>query len=313
MAKRHSYADAKKRADTHQGGFESTSIRIPEGVKLFKVKREGIHRLDIIPYIVGKGNPFAEEGTLYYERTYYSHRGIGTNEDSYICLNKTFGEPCPICEFRNKLRKQDDADEDQVKDLAPRERQLFHVIDLAEPDKGVQLWDVSFHLFGKLLDAELRNADEGEDYHMFYHLDKGLTLKVGFAEKSFGGNSFYAAETIGFKPRREPYDDDILEKTHNLDELLKAVDYDKLRAILLQDDNSDDKKSTKSRRRTDDDDHDEEEKKSSKSRARDDDDHDEEEKKPAKSSKQSSFRDDDDEEKEKKSSKKPAKDDDWDD
>jgi hypothetical protein len=211
-------------------------LRLPDKVTLFKPKA-GVMLLDIIPYIVGKGNPWAEPGNLHYERTYYSHRGIGANQDSYLCARMSSKQRCPVCEHRLALLKSADGDEEKeaaAKDLSPKQRQLFNVINLKEPDKGVQLWDISYHLFGRLLDLRIRDSDEDDGWEKFFFLEDGFTLKVGFGEKSFAGNSFVEAETIDFKPRKEQYDDEILEDTHCLDKLLVQEPYDDLKKVLLQ-------------------------------------------------------------------------------
>lgn len=268
MATKYSYSNARERAEKHTGGFESTSIKLPKDMKFFKVKKEGIIRLDIIPFIAGAGNPFADEGVLHYERTYYVHPRVGGDDgDTYICPSETAGLPCPVCEFRKKLKADEDADEELVKSLYPRERQLFQVIDTADRAAGIQLWDISYHLFGKKLDEAIKNADEGDNYHRFYHLSKGFTLKIGFAEKKFGKNVFYEATTIEFKPRTEQYEEDMLEQTHCLDDLLKIEDYDAIKAALQggggkkksasdEDDEEDEKPKAKKRPVADDDDDD---------------------------------------------------------
>lgn len=260
MAK-YNYSDAKQRAQEHERDFDSFSLKLPKDAKLFKVKKAGIVRLDIIPFVAGKGNPFADEGCLHYERTYYVHSRIGPNEVSVVCPKDTADAdgktgPCPVCELQRKLKLDPDADEKLVKSLWPKERQLFQVIDLDNPDEGIQLWDVSYHLFGKMLDARIRDADPDDNYHRFYHLTKGLTLKVGFVEESFGKHKFYKAETIDFKERREQYDDSIVDKGWCLDELIKILSYDEIKAALdgeggsKKDDRDDDRRPS---RRDDDD------------------------------------------------------------
>src|SRR3990167_806457 len=227
---------ARQRAETHKTGYERTSLNIGADVPVFKLDRATPRRIDVIPYRVTGGNPCVEAGELSPERTYWTHRGIGANNDTFVCPAKTAKKPCPICEYRSKLQRDPDAAEDLIKDLAPKERQLWNVIDAEEPEKGVQLWDVSFHLFGKLLDAEIRNADEGDEYEFYADPMEGMTLKLGVAEKSFAGNTFYEVETIGFKRRREQYDEDVIDKAHPLDKLLIIPDYDKLKAVFLQTD-----------------------------------------------------------------------------
>lgn len=262
--KRSTAERAKNRAETHKTGFENTAFELPEDNKRFELKSDKAVRLDIIPYEVGKGNPYADEGELHYERTYFVHRSIGVDQTSYVCLSKTCGEACPICEFRAKLMKDPDADEDMIKDLAPKERQLFNVINTKEKSKGVQVWDMSFHLFGKKLDYEIKNSDEDDGYESFAELEGGFTLKCGIEESSFSGRSFFEVVSINFKPRFDDYDNDILGETACLDDILIIKEYNELKEIFLQtadidDDDKKDKKDKKSgskKKENDDDDND---------------------------------------------------------
>ncbi len=226
---------ARNRAETHKTGFERTTVEVGKDVSFFTLDREGTKRIDILPYVVnGDSNPFADDGELHFERTFFVHRGIGPNQESFVCPAKTLGKKCPICEYLAELRRDPEGDADLIKDLKAKERQLWNVIDLSEKDKGVQIWDISFFLFGELLDDEVRNADEDEDYEFFADLDGGQTLKLGVKQKSFGKADYYEVTTIGFKARQKPYGEGILKETHCLDEILKVLSYDALKAIFLQ-------------------------------------------------------------------------------
>lgn len=255
MAK-YSYSNARERAEKHTSGFDSTSIKLPEGVKLFKPKKAGVYKIDIIPFVAGKGNPYADEGILHYERTFHVHPRVGGQDgDTYVCPRETVGAKCPICEFQKQLMRDGGADEKLVKSLYPKERQLFQLIDLAEPEKGIQIWDVSYHLFGKFLDARIKNSDEDDKYDRFYRLVGGKTLKLGFEEETFNKQTFLKVSTIDFKDRAEDYGEDMLEKGYCLDELLKIPTYNELKAALegggsAKDDGDDEPK----KRRSDDDD-----------------------------------------------------------
>jgi hypothetical protein len=229
---------ARKRAETHKSGVDRPSLNLPPGVSLFGIEKAGVVRLDIMPYRVGQGNPEADPGTLYFERTYWTHRGIGPNNQTVVCLAKTYNKACPICQAKTKFAKDPDIEEDVVKGLAAKERQLFNVIDLAHPEKGVQIWDISYHLFGKMMDARIRDSDEDDQYEFFADLANGFTLKVGFGEKSFGGSNFYECTSIDFKPRTKPYKKDILEQVHCLDDVVAKMPYDKLKALFLELDES---------------------------------------------------------------------------
>jgi len=132
------------------------------------------------------------------------------------------------------MKKASEDHEDTIKDLAPRERQLVNLINLKEPDKGIQLWDVSTYNFGNVLAGVLRNADEDDDWDGVYHLEGGLSLKVGLVEESFSGTKFISAENIYFKPRREDYDDSVLKKVFCLDELVVPLEYEALKKQFLE-------------------------------------------------------------------------------
>lgn len=317
---KYTYTSAKERAEKKTSEFQSSCLKLPKDVKMFQPK-EGTMLLDILPFVAGEGNPWAEEGNLHWERQYYVHRGIGANSEWYVCPRMTSKQRCPICEFRKKLMEGGDEDNEKaIADLAPKQRQLFNVIDLRNPDKGVQIWDASYHLFGKLLDERIRTADEEDDWEKFFFLEGGLVLKVAFSEESFGSFKYLDAVSIDFKPRKEDYDEEILEKVHCLDELLVEVDYDKLKKVFLEAKQEDDDE-------PEDDDEEETPKKKHKpesKRPADDDDEsddepddDEEEAPPAKKKKKapaddddwSDFDDDDDEEETPKKKKKPAEDD----
>lgn len=230
----------RRRAETHVSGFDRTAIRVPEGVSLFAVKEAGVKKIDILGYTVGKGNPYADEGSFYPERTYFVHRGIGVNEDSYTCPAKTAGKRCPICEHQSKLQRSGDKSEETkelIKSLRPKERQLWNVYDYAEPDKGWQIWEISHWSFGKLLDQRVKDAEENE-YDNFYDLD-GLSLRVSFSEESTGSNTYTKANVIDFKAR-QPWDKKTLAKMTCLDDLPIILPYDKLKAIYEQRDLDDD-------------------------------------------------------------------------
>ncbi len=227
------YTSARGRAEKQAAGSTANYLRIPDGVKMFKPKA-GLIVLDILPFVAGKGNPWAEEGCIHWERTYFAHRGIGANQETYLCPRATAKKPCPVCEYRAKLRSEgNDDDEQTIKDLAEKQRQLFNIIDLKNPGEGIQLWDMSYHCFGRALDARLRNSEEQDGWDQFFFLEGGFSLRIGLVEKSFGGYTFLEAESIDFKPRKD-YPESILDETYCLDDLLILKPYDELKSAFLQ-------------------------------------------------------------------------------
>ena len=232
-------AGSEKRDSTHRAGGDWTTISIPEGVEIWQPK-EGSQRIDVVPYEVADGNPYADKGEWYYERTFWTHRGVGPNNETYVCPAKTVGKPCPVCEHRSRLVKDPDADEKLADALKPKERQLWLIFDHAQEDKGVQIWEFSHWNFGRLLDKRRKNADEDEAYIMdFDDPDAGSTLKVSFNEEKGGGYTYLEAYSIDFKPRKNGLSEEVLEHGICLDGILKVLPYDKLKAVFLQEETED--------------------------------------------------------------------------
>jgi hypothetical protein len=232
--RRSKYASAGKRAELKRSG-ESTACVVPDGMKLFGIKKDGMYRLDILPYVAGPGNAWAEPGQLYYERTFYTHRAVGPSEETVVCPAKTWNQRCPICEFAARLRHNPNHDKELYKNLRAKERQLFLIRDRDHMDDGPQLWDISNWNFGKLLDSRIRKKRSALE--AFFHSEEGhpgMYLEVAFEEANMGSNKYYKAESIDFIPRRNPLKESLLRKLPCLDKLPVALKYDALKKLFLQ-------------------------------------------------------------------------------
>lgn len=239
MAKKqkHRYSSARKRRELH-GQRQSQTVQLPDGMSFFQIQKAGARFLDILPYEVKVATSYCDVGDLHYEKTFFVHNQVGPNNDRVICPRKTFDEACPICEAASRLQKDPDADEDFVKGLWPRERQLWLVVDVKDRDKGVMVWDVSYHLFGKQLDDFLGFSDEEDNYDRFYFLDDGLTVKVGFTEKTFAGRAYYEMASIEMRERQEQYPDEVLVELPSLDDLIIHPTYEELAKLFDQEEES---------------------------------------------------------------------------
>lgn len=294
---RRTVKSARDRAEKRALEGGSSMLNLPEGTKFLKIKEECTKTLTIVPYEAKMDSPYAKKGEIVTERTYFVHRNVGPDESRYICARKTFGKACPICDYRAKLAKKSGTDEETLKSLEPQERQLFRVIDKKKPEDGIQILDMSYYCFGKLLDARVRSdGEDGEKmgWENYGSLDTdGFDLRVTFEEKSMGKGSgtFIAAYSIDFISRKKALDDALIDEGPNLDKILKCEEYETLKDIFLGKGDDDDADDTPSKPA----------KKPKKSSEDDDEDDEEEEEAPAKKSKKSSDEDEDEE------------DDDWDD
>lgn len=224
---------ARRRAEQHASGFETTTLKVPEGLNFWELKT-GTSEIDIIPYIVGgKGNKFADKGELHYERTFFSYRYIGIEEKHYVCSSKTWGKPDYIQEWRAKEAKKDDIDADTLKQYNPKERQVFLIYDHDDKSKGLQLWEISYFCFGKLLDSRITNAPEKLGWDLFYFPDEdGMSLRLTIEEETGGGYKFKNVMAIDFVAREDPLPDEIVNHKICLDDLLVETPFEKLKNIF---------------------------------------------------------------------------------
>jgi hypothetical protein len=234
---------SRKRGQKRESMSRSHLI-IPEGVTLFTPKEEGDYKFEVIPYVVTAANPMVDEddvGGLHFERTYYLHRGVGIQNKSIICLDRTFGEPCPVCQLSDELKEEDfEGNKKLIQKLWVQERQLFLLLVHGEGKKGLQLWDVAYGNFGKLLDKRLKKRREEEDPIEFHDPEDGQTLEVSLDEKSFEKNKYLSASHIDFVDRERAVPAKYFEDTPCLDEMLVKLPYEKVKSILHETGSSDD-------------------------------------------------------------------------
>lgn len=133
---------------------------------------DGQHVIDILPYIVGNHYPTrtfpdVRPGDPSYVLDVWVHKGIGINEDSFVCPARNYGLPCPICEHTAELRRSIDPDADEndpefgetiklIKAISPKRRTVYNILcwdSDREINKGVQVWEVAHFFMEKNLTA----------------------------------------------------------------------------------------------------------------------------------------------------------------
>ena len=231
-------AGSGQRDAKHRAGGDWAALSIPEGLEMWKPK-EGAVRFDIVPYVVGEGNPYADQpGEWYYERTYWTHRDVGAGKETFVCPAKTAKKPCPICEYRAKLASDPDSDDKLVKSLKPKERQLF-LIRLRtrgeELDPTVRLYETSFHTFGSLLDKRRQDAEEDESHITDFDDHKeGAVLKASYVDEDTGGFTYLNCYSIDFSPRSKGLESEVVEHGFCLDEIVCVPTYDELKRAFFE-------------------------------------------------------------------------------
>lgn len=136
-------------------------------------------------------SPRAQEpGPYHYGINLAVHYDIGADKSAYLCLAKTKGEACPLCEERDRANQ---AGEEELADaLKPSYRVAVWVIDRAQESKGPMLWNLPAGLdkdISKLtIDAgtgELLPVDSPEDGYDLSVVREGQGLKTQYKGLQF--------------------------------------------------------------------------------------------------------------------------------
>ena len=228
---------------------------LPEGVEDFRIGNE-ITKFDILAFrlnpttnsvaqtISDDSFPKYEVGgnifSIYYSAPYFLHKyqrapknqmemlyerdALFKLEEKFVCPNKTYGKPCPVCdaewEYKQSIKGENWKDpeiKEQLKKFNVVKYHLYWVYDYS--DKQYKVWNVCEYDFAKLVKMELSmldDEDETDDDSRFWEWDSdGRTLKVGSEKTAFGSKEspYYKPQKIMFKPRACEHDENVLAKT----------------------------------------------------------------------------------------------------
>ena len=248
---------ARKRRDRSRRSFQSKKLqeRVKKGTERVEKKwgiiqsglnipmwrpKDGSHIVDVIPYYAGKFDSLTKKGDPTYTLEFYVHTNVGIEETSFLCPAEMFGEPCPICEERQRIREAGEKEE-VWKKLFPRRRNLYNVIsyDAGDEQKGIMVWDVSYYYFEKMVMAISQKIPRS----------RGGKIKqkqiVNFADPENGKSISFTIEPpkskkdfakyVGhtFDERDYEINDDVLDSTYTLDEIIKQSTYEEIEAAYF--------------------------------------------------------------------------------
>lgn len=228
---------------TTQSLGRRTTIAVPAGLGVFRPKREegAAHTLSIIAFPVSPAHRKLlaniqppQTTKVWFEVSYYGHRGIGVNRDKYVCPAATFGRKCAVCEARAEFAKSPDKQsQENAKALRNSKRQLWLVFDHDQEDRGLQLWDEAAYNFGDNLTSYIKAtpAQLREKYMAFAHPTRGCMMRIACKVKPIGKTNNYEYHIHSMYERPQPLPDHIVR--HNLDpaSFIVALDYDQLKAV----------------------------------------------------------------------------------
>lgn len=253
MYGKHTRERVKRTYDQSEGSGGGIFKDNLTGVNFWRCK-EGDHLIDVIPYFAGPNDPDPEvaEGMDTYKLEVFVHSGVGPNDQMVLCLAKTYGKKCPICEHRKRLLKEASPDEELIQDLNVSRfpRVIYNIICYdtnEEEEKGIQVWHTSSYLMERFLVELARNprirTGGLEAFTDFSHIDKEAGKSIAFSRKGTGINTQY----IGHKFVDRDYDvpDEILEQAKCLDELIHIPTYEEVYKLYYGEDEEEEEEEEK--------------------------------------------------------------------
>ena len=222
---------AKKWAEKESQGFTPTAVKLPDGMKLYKLDEEGKHRFDIMPFIAGDNYPSgrggADPGFEVSRMTYEQHRipQPDGNFGRFVCTYGTWGEECVVCKHRNTANlSQEEKDV-----LRPQRRHLFLVNDKPGDVKNPLKVMDAVHFNRKLgFGEQLTTAIETLEEDCFIaDLKDGKTIQIMVADKKYGSVS-----RIDLLNRTYSYPESLIDDAPPLDQcVLRPEKEDVLKAL----------------------------------------------------------------------------------
>ncbi|MGD8707130.1 MAG: hypothetical protein PVI88_00420 [Nitrosopumilaceae archaeon] len=196
---------------------------------------KGKNRIDVIPFWVETDkhpSESARKNGADYRINVHVHKGLGPDRNkTLICLEETYGKPCPVCEKRRKLQEQG-ASADLIKMLKPQYRVLYNVIDLDNEEKGIQIMDVAYYSFERNIVDDVTDGKKGRIY--FPDLENGSTIIFKAKPSKFQGHSFMKIleGSFALEDREEAYEESIVDEAFKLDEMLIVPTYEEAKKLV---------------------------------------------------------------------------------
>jgi hypothetical protein len=178
------------------------------------------------------------------ERTffhYYSHiwKSISTNNIVSVLCPNTYGEKCPIDEYRSKVyASKNDAEIEKIRPIKRNENWLVNVLVIKDPTNPENQGKVKILRYGKQLAKIIDSAITGDDSDEFgakvFDLsESGCNLKIK-VEKNEGGYATYVGSKFMSPSKVDGVDniDEVYNSANDLDAIFDHKSYDDIKKLL---------------------------------------------------------------------------------
>lgn len=207
--------------------------KLGENIEIYKPV-EGVNRVNILPYVIKTDNHpdvaagLVEKGDMDYVLDVWVHKNIGERKKDIVCLKKTYGKACPLCEENKRL--YDSGDLEASKEIMAKRRVMYNIQPTVGEQAGkILFWEQSHFFFQTPLINEANACVDGEDPVIFYEMGKeGSVVQFRGVKEKFSGKEFLKFEGFRFKERDKEVEESIVNKTFSLDKALNVLTYDEI-------------------------------------------------------------------------------------
>lgn len=184
--------------------------------------QEGRNVLRVLPPPVGDKRPF---------KVFWVHGvGSGANFRSFQCPEKTLNEPCPACEKVSELyRTGVQADREMANKMRAKREAYCNVVDMAHPEKGVQVLRVAEGTYRDLLGFMVPDDKTGEPGINFTHPITGMRVIIERTGTDRNTKYKCTLSAAGAKPLENM---EWLEQMHDLNNYVRAMPAEQVVALL---------------------------------------------------------------------------------
>ncbi len=125
--------------------MQKEAAALPSGGGAFFKPHQGKNVVRMLPTPKGREPWF----------TYHKHHfSLGNERKNVICAKYQYSQPCPLCQKAAKLRATGNKlDARKAKALEPSSQVYMNIVDMKNPEKGVQLWTMTPSVFKGIMDA----------------------------------------------------------------------------------------------------------------------------------------------------------------
>lgn len=147
----------------------------------------------------------------------FVHYNVGPDNHAFLCVNKMFGDTCPVCALREELKMKGEP-EDIYNEYRYTRRYLMWIVNMETPrtiKNGVFIYDTPMTVKNGILDVCV-NPRSGEIID-----PSDSEEKVNIVFKRIGKKGYRRTEYKGFK--LEDREDEIPEEYYDLPEMEKLI------------------------------------------------------------------------------------------